>query len=112
MNFSPTSRRPTTGRRVSGSGARTAMGWTVSVDEMRTMADDSYAVGATPVDVTGIDGFQGREIAAVPVAELPANEAARRSLVGPGRASDPRATDAWSGGRLGSAPDVSLSRRR
>ena len=58
----------------------TALGWKVSVNEMRTMADELYAAGATRVYVTGIEEFQGREIAAILVAELPASEAGRRSL--------------------------------
>src|SRR5262245_63516208 len=39
-----------------------ALGWKVSVDEMRQMTDELYAAGATTVCVTGIEEFQGREI--------------------------------------------------
>ena len=44
-----------------------ALGWKVSVNEMRTMADELYAADATTVYVIGIEQFQGREIAASPL---------------------------------------------
>ena len=53
-----------------------ALGWKVNVNEMRAMADELYAAGATTVYVIGIEEFQGREIAAVLVAELPVDDAA------------------------------------
>jgi hypothetical protein len=57
-----------------------ALGFKVSVDEMRTMADELYAAGATTVYVTDIEEFQGREIAAILVVQLPADEPARKRL--------------------------------
>jgi hypothetical protein len=58
----------------------TALGFKVSVDEMRQMTDELYAAGATTVYVTGIEEFQGRELAAILVVQLPAAEAPRRNL--------------------------------
>jgi hypothetical protein len=52
----------------------------VTVDEMRMMADELYTAGAAGVYVTSIEEFQGRQIAAILEAELPADEAKRRSL--------------------------------
>lgn len=48
---------------------------------MRTMADELYAAGAITVYVTDIEEFQGREIAAILVVQLPADEPARKRLV-------------------------------
>jgi hypothetical protein len=57
-----------------------ALGFKVSVDEMRTMADELYAAGAITVYVTDIEEFQGREIAAILVLQLPADEPARKRV--------------------------------
>lgn len=54
-----------------------ALGFKVSVDEMRTMADELYAAGAVTVHVVGIEELQGREIAAIFAVELPVDKAAR-----------------------------------
>jgi hypothetical protein len=56
------------------------LGFKVSVDEMRTMADELYAAGAITVYVTDIEEFQGREIAAILVVQLPADEPARKRV--------------------------------
>ena len=57
-----------------------ALGFKLSVDEMRQMVDELYTAGATTVYVTDIEEFQGRQIAAILVAELPPDQAARQSL--------------------------------
>ncbi len=57
-----------------------ALGWKVSVNEMLKMTDELYAAGATTVYVTDIEEFQGRELAAILVVQLPVDEAARRSV--------------------------------
>ncbi|MBI3926227.1 MAG: hypothetical protein HY319_11855 [Armatimonadetes bacterium] len=56
------------------------MGFEVSVPQMRSLANDLYDRGAARVWCTGMEDFEGREICAEMVAELPSEEGKREKL--------------------------------
>lgn len=61
-------------------GRSNAVGWKVSVNDMRKMTDEIYGAGATKVWVVGISTMEDRQMAAVMAIELPSSEPARKKV--------------------------------